>query len=57
VPAGIQQGTRIRLKGFGFPHMEYGGRGDFYVRIGISVPEQLTAAQRALLQDLAEKGL
>jgi curved DNA-binding protein len=57
VPAGIQQGTRIRLKGFGFPHMEYGGRGDFYVRIGVSVPEQLTTAQRALLQELAEKGI
>ncbi len=57
VPAGIQPGTRIRLKGLGFPHMEVGGRGDFYVRVGVSVPEQLTAAQRALLQDLAEKGL
>lgn len=57
VPAGIQPGTKIRLKGFGFPHMGQDGRGDFYVRIGVSVPEQLTAAQRALLEDLAEKGL
>jgi curved DNA-binding protein len=57
VPAGIQPGTRIRLKGFGFPQMWQKSRGDFYVRIGVSVPEQLTAAQRALLQDLAEKGL
>jgi len=57
VPAGIQPGTRIRLKGLGFPHMGKSGRGDFYVRIGVSVPEQLTATQRQLLQDLAEKGL
>ena len=57
VPAGIQPGTRIRLKDFGFPQMGESGRGDFYVRIGVSVPEQLTAEQRALLQDLAEKGL
>jgi curved DNA-binding protein len=57
VPAGIQPGTRIRLKGFGFPHLGGNGRGDFYVRIGVSVPEQLTAVQRELLQDLAEKGL
>ncbi len=57
VPGGIQPGTRIRLKGLGFPRMAGGGRGDFYVRIGVSVPEQLTAAQRSLLQDLAEKGL
>lgn len=57
VPAGIQPGTRIRLKGFGFPHTFWEGRGDFYVRIGVSVPEQLTAKQRELLQDLEEKGL
>jgi curved DNA-binding protein len=57
VPAGIQPGTRIRLKGLGFPHMGQTGRGDFYVRIGVSVPEQLTSAQRELLQQLAEKGV
>jgi curved DNA-binding protein len=57
VPACIQPGTRIRLKDFGFPHMGQTSRGDFYVRISVSVPEQLTAEQRALLQDLAEKGL
>jgi curved DNA-binding protein len=57
VPAGIQPGTRIRLKGFGFPHMGKSGHGDFYVRIGVQVPEQLTAEQRRLLQELAEKGL
>ncbi len=57
VPAGIQPGTRIRLRGLGFPHMGKSGHGDFYVRIGVSVPEQLTAAQRALLQELAEKGI
>jgi curved DNA-binding protein len=57
VPAGIQPGTRIRLKGLGFPHMGNSGRGDFYVRIGVSVPEQLTVAQRELLQELADKGV
>ena len=57
VPAGIQQGTRIRLKDFGFPHLGQNGRGDFYVRIGVSVPEQITTRQRKLLEDLAEKGL
>jgi len=57
VPAGIQPGTRIRLKGFGFPHMGKSSHGDFYVRIGVKVPEQLTAEQRRLLQELGEKGL
>lgn len=57
VPAGIQPGTRIRLKGLGFPHMGESGRGDFFVRMGVSVPEQLTATQRELLVQLAEKGI
>lgn len=57
VPAGIQAGTKIRLKGFGFPHQGGSGHGDLYVRIGIKVPEQLTATQRQLLGELAEKGL
>lgn len=57
VPAGIQPGTKIRLTGLGFPHMGRSGRGDFYVRVGVKVPEQLTAPQRELLAELAEKGL
>jgi curved DNA-binding protein len=57
VPAGIQPGTRIRLKGLGFPLMGGEGRGDFYVRIGVSVPEQLTSSQREILQRLAETGV
>jgi curved DNA-binding protein len=57
VPAGIQPGTKIRLKGFGFPHIGKSGRGDFYVRIGVKVPDQLTSQQRKLLEELAEKGL
>ena len=57
VPSGIQPGTKIRFKGLGFPHMGSSGRGDFYVRIGVRVPEQLTAPQRALLEELAEKGV
>jgi curved DNA-binding protein len=57
VPAGIQPGTKIRLKGLGFPHMGKSGRGDFYVRIGVKVPEQCTPEQRQLLEELAEKGL
>jgi curved DNA-binding protein len=57
VPAGIQPGTKIRLTGLGFPHMGKTGRGDFYVRISVRVPEQLTAPQKELLAELAEKGL
>ena len=57
VPAGIQPGTKIRLKGLGFPHLGKAGRGDLYVRVGVKVPEQLTGPQRELLEELAKKGL
>jgi len=57
VPAGIQPGTKIRLKGLGFPHLGKSGRGDLYVRVGVKVPHQLTGPQRELLEELAKKGL
>ncbi len=57
VAAGIQPGTKIRLKGLGFPHMGSTGKGDLYVKIAVKVPEELTANQRKLLEELAEKGL
>ncbi len=57
IPAGIQPGTKIRLKGFGFPHAGRQGKGDLFVRIGVSVPEQLSLEQRKLLEDLAKNGL
>jgi curved DNA-binding protein len=56
VPAGIQPGTKIRLKGHGFPHMGGAGRGDLYVRIGVRVPDQLSGQQRELLEKLAGEG-
>lgn len=55
IPAGIQPGTKIRLRGLGFPRKE--GRGDMFVRIGVRVPERLTATQRELLEQLAREGL
>jgi len=57
VPAGIQPGTKIRLKGFGFPHMGKTTRGDLFVRVNVKVPEQLSPAQRKLLEELAESGI
>ena len=57
VPAGIQPGTKIRLKGLGFSHLGKSGKGDLYVRIGIAVPESLTADQKASLEELRKKGL
>lgn len=57
VPAGIQSGTKIRLKGLGFPHMGKTTKGDLYVHISVSVPRSLSADQKELLEKLREAGL
>jgi curved DNA-binding protein len=57
VPAGIQSGTKIRLKGLGFPRLGKSSRGDLYVAIGIKVPQSLTGEQKRLLEQLATAGL
>ena len=57
IPAGIQTGTKVRLKGLGFHQAGKKERGDLYVRIGVKVPEKLTPRQRELLEQLAGEGL
>lgn len=57
VPAGIQPGTKIRIKGFGVPHMGKTSKGDLYVKIGVAVPEQLTPHQKKLIEELGREGL
>ena len=57
IPAGIQTGTKVRLKGLGFPQGGKKERGDMYVRIGVKVPEKLTPHQRDLLEQVAGEGM
>ena len=57
VPAGIQQQSKLRLKGHGLPAVPKGGRGDIYVKIAIDIPKELTDEQKKLIQELSEKGL
>ena len=57
VPAGIQQQSKLRLKGHGLPAGPKGGRGDIYVKIAIDIPKELTDEQKELIQELADKGL
>jgi curved DNA-binding protein len=57
VPAGIQPGTKIRLKGLGFPRLGKSSRGDLYVVIGVRVPRDLSPEQKRLLEQLAASGL
>lgn len=42
VPAGTQNGHRIRLKGQGMPHLKGDGHGDLFVRVRVVLPTGLT---------------
>lgn len=57
VPAGIQPGTKIRLKGFGVKPLGSNTKGDLYVKISLHVPEALNAEQQRLVEELAQKGM
>ncbi|MDD4540387.1 MAG: molecular chaperone DnaJ, partial [Lentisphaeria bacterium] len=55
IPAGIQSGTELRMRGKGVPSLIRGrGRGDQYVRVIVEVPTNLNAAERQKLQEFAE---
>jgi molecular chaperone DnaJ len=54
VPAGTQPGAMFRLKGKGIRNIQGYGHGDLHVRINVEVPTQLSAAQRAKLQEFAD---
>lgn len=57
VPPGTQSHSRIRLKGFGLPNLQGGGKGDEYVRIQIKSPKNLTEKQKKLAEELKKEGL
>jgi molecular chaperone DnaJ len=54
VPAGIQSGEALRLRGLGLPELNGGVRGDQIVRIVVWTPTDLTSDQERLLRELAE---
>jgi curved DNA-binding protein len=57
VAPGTQSNSRIRLKGFGLPRLQEGGKGDQLVRIIIKYPRNLTERQRKLIEELKKEGL
>jgi curved DNA-binding protein len=54
VPPGSPSGRKIRLRGKGFPTRD-GGQGDLLAELRIVVPEQLSAKERELYEELREK--
>lgn len=56
IPAGTQSGRKFRLPGKGMPKLRKAEQfGDLYARILITVPENLTDAQRSLVESLRER--
>ncbi len=54
IPEGTPGGKLFRLKELGMPEMNNGKKGDFYVKINISIPENLTEKEKELFKKLAE---
>mgnify|MGYP003596898859 CR=1 FL=1 len=54
VPAGTQNGSKVRLKGKGFPVYKIDGQfGDLIISYQVRIPTNLTVQQRALFNELA----
>jgi len=53
IPAGIQSGQVLRLRGVGMPHLRASGVGDQLVRVLVWTPGELNSEQRELLEQLA----
>lgn len=57
VPTGVKPGTKIRLKGLGFPVPGEPRRGDFYVVVELAMPQSLTRAQKSAIEALQDVDL
>lgn len=57
IPAGLQPGQKIRLRGFGVPASGRRPAGDLYAVIEVAVPKSLTEQQKTLLTQLRELGM
>lgn len=56
VPAGVQSGKQLRLRGKGMPALRGGGVGDLYIELAVETPVNLTTKQRELLKEFEAEG-
>jgi len=54
IPAGIQSGKQLRVRGGGMPVLQGRGRGDLVIEIVVETPTKLTKAQRDILQQFRD---
>ena len=51
IPAGIQAGQQLKLKGKGVPHLGGSGSGDHYVTVKVVTPTGLSERSREILRE------
>jgi molecular chaperone DnaJ len=56
VPAGVQSGKQLRLRGKGMPALRGSGAGDLYIELAVETPVNLTSKQRELLREFEAAG-
>jgi molecular chaperone DnaJ len=54
IPAGIQSGTILKMRGKGIPHLNRHGQGDRLVEVVVKTPHKLSRAQRKVFEELKE---
>ncbi len=54
IPAGIQSGEMIKLKGKGMPRLYERSEGDLIVKIQVEVPKKLSRQQKKLIKELGD---
>jgi molecular chaperone DnaJ len=54
VPAGVQTGKQLRLRGKGMPPLRGSGDGDLYIELAVETPIKLTARQKELLKEFEQ---
>jgi len=57
IPAGMQLGAKLRLKGKGLPTPKTGDNGDILVQIVVDIPKELSEEQTKIVEELQEAGL
>ena len=51
IPAGMQSGKQVRIRGAGMPVLNARGHGDMVIEVQVETPTRLTARQKELLEE------
>jgi molecular chaperone DnaJ len=52
IPAGIQPGEMIKLKGKGMPRLYGRGQGDLIIKVQVNIPKKLSREQKKIIEEL-----